>query len=184
MIRWLLPFIGHMGICDSEGKVHDFAGPYHIGVRARITLHTSHCTPMHPLWPLTYTVPLFGLLRLQLDNFMVPVTRFMPIDMDLLASTSTSTSPSSLAHRWDASIDTADAHFSQQMHNICCNNCHHHTAMALQEMGLGSGYGTQVALACKMLLYGRWKSTSAMLCTLAPFLVVATIVVLATVLTR
>ena len=33
VIRWLLPFIGHMGICDSEGKVHDFAGPYHIGVR-------------------------------------------------------------------------------------------------------------------------------------------------------
>jgi hypothetical protein len=32
VISWILPFIGHMGICDSKGRVHDFAGPYHIGV--------------------------------------------------------------------------------------------------------------------------------------------------------
>ena len=31
-ITWLLPFIGHMGICDSRGAVYDFAGPYTIGV--------------------------------------------------------------------------------------------------------------------------------------------------------
>lgn len=31
-LTWFLPFIGHMGICNSEGKVFDFAGPYYIGV--------------------------------------------------------------------------------------------------------------------------------------------------------
>ena len=30
-ISWFLPFIGHMGICDSRGVVYDFAGPYTIG---------------------------------------------------------------------------------------------------------------------------------------------------------
>ena len=30
-LTWLLPFIGHMGICDSRGVIHDFAGPYTIG---------------------------------------------------------------------------------------------------------------------------------------------------------
>jgi len=30
-ITWLLPFIGHTGICDSEGVIWDFAGPYTIG---------------------------------------------------------------------------------------------------------------------------------------------------------
>eukprot|EP00500_Bicosoecida_sp_ms1_P005362 CAMPEP_0203824786 /NCGR_PEP_ID=MMETSP0115-20131106/52602_1 /ASSEMBLY_ACC=CAM_ASM_000227 /TAXON_ID=33651 /ORGANISM="Bicosoecid sp, Strain ms1" /LENGTH=228 /DNA_ID=CAMNT_0050733831 /DNA_START=147 /DNA_END=833 /DNA_ORIENTATION=- len=30
LITWLIPFIGHMGICDSEGRVYDFAGPYMI----------------------------------------------------------------------------------------------------------------------------------------------------------
>lgn len=32
IISWLLPFIGHMGICDSRGVVYDFAGPYYIGI--------------------------------------------------------------------------------------------------------------------------------------------------------
>lgn len=30
LITWLIPFIGHTGICDSEGKVHDFSGDYSI----------------------------------------------------------------------------------------------------------------------------------------------------------
>jgi len=30
-ITWLLPFIGHTGIADSEGIIYDFAGPYTIG---------------------------------------------------------------------------------------------------------------------------------------------------------
>ncbi len=31
-ITWFLPFIGHTGICNSEGVIFDFAGPYTIGV--------------------------------------------------------------------------------------------------------------------------------------------------------
>ena len=30
-ITWFLPFIGHTGICDSDGIIWDFAGPYTIG---------------------------------------------------------------------------------------------------------------------------------------------------------
>eukprot|EP00770_Monocercomonoides_exilis_P013147 MONOS_13091.1-p1 / transcript=MONOS_13091.1 / gene=MONOS_13091 / organism=Monocercomonoides_exilis_PA203 / gene_product=transmembrane protein / transcript_product=transmembrane protein / location=Mono_scaffold00777:8050-8393(-) / protein_length=86 / sequence_SO=supercontig / SO=protein_coding / is_pseudo=false len=32
MITWILPFIGHVGICDSQGRVWDFAAPYFVGV--------------------------------------------------------------------------------------------------------------------------------------------------------
>jgi len=32
VITWLIPFIGHLGIADSEGRVHDFNGPFSIGV--------------------------------------------------------------------------------------------------------------------------------------------------------
>ncbi|KAJ8351083.1 hypothetical protein AAFF_G00152240, partial [Aldrovandia affinis] len=28
--RWLLPFVGHMGICTSAGVIRDFAGPYFV----------------------------------------------------------------------------------------------------------------------------------------------------------
>jgi hypothetical protein len=40
LITWLFPWIGHLGIGDSEGKVHDFAGPYYIGI-------DSFMTPIH-----------------------------------------------------------------------------------------------------------------------------------------
>jgi len=31
--RWLLPFVGHLGIADRSGVIHDFAGPYLVTVR-------------------------------------------------------------------------------------------------------------------------------------------------------
>ena len=31
-ITCCIPCIGHMGIADSKGYIHDFAGPYYIGV--------------------------------------------------------------------------------------------------------------------------------------------------------
>ena len=31
-LTWLIPLIGHTGICTSDGVIHDFAGPYHISI--------------------------------------------------------------------------------------------------------------------------------------------------------
>ena len=30
VITWFLPFIGHTGICGTDGIIHDFAGPYYV----------------------------------------------------------------------------------------------------------------------------------------------------------
>ena len=30
LISWLLPVIGHMGICMANGIIRDFAGPYYV----------------------------------------------------------------------------------------------------------------------------------------------------------
>jgi transmembrane protein 222 len=35
-ITWLLPFIGHTGICDSTGVASDFRGPYYVGEDGRM----------------------------------------------------------------------------------------------------------------------------------------------------
>jgi len=32
LYRWLIPFIGHMGICTMQGVIRDFAGPYFVSV--------------------------------------------------------------------------------------------------------------------------------------------------------
>ena len=31
-ISWILPCIGHAGICNSDGVIHDFAAPYYVSV--------------------------------------------------------------------------------------------------------------------------------------------------------
>ncbi|CAI2381380.1 unnamed protein product [Moneuplotes crassus] len=32
LISWILPMIGHTGICGPDGVIHDFAGPYTISI--------------------------------------------------------------------------------------------------------------------------------------------------------
>ena len=46
-ISWILPTIGHTGICSSDGAVHDFAGPYHIGK------DNMMCGPPKKIWQLS-----------------------------------------------------------------------------------------------------------------------------------
>ena len=41
-ITWILPFIGHTGICTEDGIIYDFAGPYTIGKVDPIPLNHIH----------------------------------------------------------------------------------------------------------------------------------------------
>jgi len=36
LITWIIPFIGHMGITNSNGIASDFQGPYNVGDRGRM----------------------------------------------------------------------------------------------------------------------------------------------------
>jgi hypothetical protein len=36
LITWIIPFIGHMGISNSEGIASDFQAPYYVGDRGRM----------------------------------------------------------------------------------------------------------------------------------------------------
>jgi len=36
LITWFIPFIGHLGIADSNGVASDFQGPYFVGDRGRM----------------------------------------------------------------------------------------------------------------------------------------------------
>ena len=31
-ISWIIPSIGHVGICNSKGIIHDYAGPYYVSI--------------------------------------------------------------------------------------------------------------------------------------------------------
>ncbi|XP_035722091.1 transmembrane protein 222-like [Vespa mandarinia] len=49
IITYLIPFIGHMGICTSTGVIRDFAGPYHVAED-----HMAFGKPIK-YWQLQYT---------------------------------------------------------------------------------------------------------------------------------
>jgi len=85
------PCVGHMGVGDSEGKIHDFAGSEYVSI----------------------------------DRFMVGcVWRYSVVD-----------GAAAEPERWNAAIRAADTEYRKHAHNICCDNCHHHSALALTEFG-------------------------------------------------
>jgi len=144
LITWILPFIGHMGICDTQGRVHDFAGPYTIGV----------------------------------DGFMVSVTKYYQLDPEKLPLR---TKPGSSAYAaWNDGIAEADYEYGQTMHNICCNNCHHHSAKALHNMGLSSY--NMWSIWWEVMLKGKYTSWKGFLATYIPFLLILSVVLLFTLL--
>jgi hypothetical protein len=48
VITWILPFIGHTGICDSDGIIWDFAGPYTIGRERMAFGAPTRYLPLNP----------------------------------------------------------------------------------------------------------------------------------------
>lgn len=98
------PCVGHMGIGDSQGRVHDFNGPYSIGV----------------------------------DQFMVGCVWRYAVVHDAASAPS----------EWDAAIERADTTYKRRMHNICCDNCHHHVGAALTESGRPHGLLSSWFLCC------------------------------------
>lgn len=108
-ITCCIPVVGHMGIADSKGVIHDFAGPYAIGI----------------------------------DEFMVQcVWRYAVV-------------PSNDDDAWDAAIEKADDVYRERMHDICCDNCHHHTALALNHAGLPVGPRGLLSAWFYCCLHGR-----------------------------
>jgi hypothetical protein len=44
------------------------------------------------------------------------------------------------AQTWDEGIANGNEVYKQRMHNICCDNCHSHVAMCLNNMGYGKKF--------------------------------------------
>ncbi|KAK7093391.1 transmembrane protein 222-like [Littorina saxatilis] len=85
---------------------------------------------------------------------------------------------------WDKAVHDASEEYKGHMHNLCCDNCHSHVALALNLMNYrGSQNWNMVKLALLMLLHSRYVSTCAAIKTWLPFIICAgtiTAVVLAT----
>jgi hypothetical protein len=80
---------------------------------------------------------------------------------------------------WDDAVRLASEEYSHRMHNLCCDNCHSHVAMALNLMQYdGSTSWNMFKLTLFMLLYSHYVSFWGFLKTWLPFIIVITLIVL------
>ncbi|KAI3358328.1 hypothetical protein L3Q82_014770, partial [Scortum barcoo] len=112
---WLLPFIGHMGICTSTGVIRDFAGPYFVSE----------------------------------DNmaFGRP-TKYWMLDVSKVYASG--------SNAWDTAVHDASEEYKHRMHNLCCDNCHSHVAMALNLMRYENSTSWNMVNLCLLaLIHGK-----------------------------
>ena len=96
------------------------------------------------------------------------VTRFIPIDLN-----------SESAMKWDSDVKGANSEYNNRMHNLCCDNCHSHVAMALNDFKLfGFSQWNMIVLAFWMFFCGRFVSVGGFLKQFVPFSVFLALVVL------
>ncbi|ELW59120.1 Transmembrane protein 222 [Tupaia chinensis] len=71
---------------------------------------------------------------------------------------------------WDTAVHDASEEYKHRMHNLCCDNCHSHVALALNLMRYNnSTRWNMVTLCCLCLLYGKYVSVGAFVKTWLPF---------------
>ncbi|XP_078394156.1 transmembrane protein 222-like, partial [Cetorhinus maximus] len=77
---------------------------------------------------------------------------------------------------WDNSVLEASEEYKHRMHNLCCDNCHSHVAMALNLMRYDNKTSWNMVKLCfLMLIHGKYVSFGGFVRTWLPFLVILSV---------
>ncbi|XP_059811519.1 transmembrane protein 222-like [Hypanus sabinus] len=77
---------------------------------------------------------------------------------------------------WDTGVLEASEEYKHRMHNLCCDNCHSHVAMALNLMRYENKTSWNMVKLCfLMLVHGRYVSFAGFLRTWLPSLLILTV---------
>ncbi|ORC93071.1 uncharacterized protein TM35_000023970 [Trypanosoma theileri] len=156
LLSWILPFIGHVGICDSAGRIHDFEGPYNIGID-----HMLFGNPVK-YWDISKTfVPSF--YHSMLDPHSQEFADLCHKEVE----------------EYDAAIGRVTKHFRRtQMYNFFTNNCHSFVASTMKDHPLSTGSWNMFRVAWGLAIHGRYVSTARFFKAHLPFIILVTIIVL------
>lgn len=78
---------------------------------------------------------------------------------------------------WDQSVSQASDEYKTRMHNLCCDNCHSHVAMALNLMKYdGSVNWNMFKLAFQTFIFGKYVNFYGFIKTWVPFLLMGGII--------
>ncbi|CAL5324327.1 unnamed protein product [Camellia sinensis] len=150
VISWLIPFIGHMGICREDGVILDFAGPnfvcvdnFTFGAVARyIQISKEKCC---------------------IRSHQAAYTSEDGYEQD---------EPARDLLTWDDATRKSTQEFQHRAYNLFTCNCHSFVANNLNRMGFQSGGWNVVNLAALIFLKGRWVSKASMIQSYLPFVII------------
>lgn len=155
LLSWVCPLVGHIAICDSKGRIHDFQGSYRIGVDRML-----------------FGVPVkyWDISRDYVPSFYEPTqgdaeANAAAVKREIAA--------------YDEGVATATAHFRQnEMYNFFTNNCHVFAADAMNRQQLKQQHMGMVRIVIGMALHGRYVSAGRFWMAHTPFFVLLAIIIL------
>nr|KAF6383938.1 transmembrane protein 222 [Pipistrellus kuhlii] len=81
---------------------------------------------------------------------------------------------------WDTAVHDASEEYKHHMHNLCCDNCHSHVALALNLMRYNNSTSWNMVTVCFfLLLYGKYVSVGAFVKTWLPFVLLLGVILAA-----
>ena len=154
-ITWFLPFVMHMGICNSQGVIHDFAGPYYVSRDAM-----AFGVPTRYFSALPFIFPS--------DSYQI---RTSDNGWEIKMTNPSAMPPAKRLAEFDKSISKVTGQYGKEMYNFFCNNCHSFTACVLEDDDKSSSWN-MVYLATRMFFTGKFVSIGRFLWTMLPSIVI------------
>eukprot|EP00897_Mesotaenium_endlicherianum_P010365 jgi/Mesen1/9357/ME000061S08806 len=150
VVAWLVPFIGHLGICREDGVILDYAGSYFINVDNFTFGSTARYIRLNP-----------------------EECCFPPNLASHTCKAGFSHVEVGTALSWDDALKSTMRHFQNHVYNIFTCNCHSFVASCLNTMAYkGHCHWNIVDLAVMMISSGSWVSSRSVMSAFLPFLVV------------
>eukprot|EP00106_Octopus_bimaculoides_P013431 XP_014780873.1 PREDICTED: transmembrane protein 222-like [Octopus bimaculoides] len=158
-LTWFFPIIGHMGIATSSGIIRDFAGPYFVSVSIKLSSFIIQAARI---------ISKMGKIFSDSWGPEMGVPGYWTLDPSKVSKDT-----------WDWAVAEASEEYKKRMHNLFCDNCHSHVAMALNLMKYDdSSCWNMVKLCFLMMIHSRYVSFCGFLKTWLPFLIVFSVILI------
>ncbi|NXT66043.1 TM222 protein, partial [Chaetops frenatus] len=144
-----------------------------------------HCVVWTPIPVLTWLFPIIGhmgictstgVIRDFAGPYFVSVrnsshpSRYWKLDPSKVCATG--------PNAWDTAVHDASEEYKHRMHNLCCDNCHSHVALALNLMRYDNSTSWNMVKLCFFtLLYGKYVSIGGFVKTWLPFVLFLGVIV-------
>lgn len=151
VLSWLIPFIGHIGICREDGVILDFAGPNFV------------CVDNFAFGSVTRYI--------RIDEKLCRAIPPLSIHRNGDQQDSSGLEGEEIV-TWDDALRKSTQEFQHRSYNLLTCNCHSFVANNLNRLGFNGGRWNVASLAVLIILKGQWVDRGSMVKSWLPFVIV------------